>query len=96
MAAVRGQTVSSLNSLTCGDFYRRLVAGLGQQISVKQIQQDNVEQMVRNLLDQQSRTSGVDINEEAAQLLIYEQMFQAMAKYIATVQSSLASLMEIV
>ena len=39
--------------------------------------------------------SGVDINEEAAELLVYEQMFQAMAKYIATVQTSMASLMEI-
>jgi flagellar hook-associated protein FlgK len=52
--------------------------------------------MVQNLANQQSEISGVNINDEAAQMLVYEQMFQAMAKYLTTVQSSISSLMEII
>ncbi len=96
MAAVKDQTISSLSSLTCGDFYRRVVTSVGQKISTRQVRQDNIEQMVQNLGDRRSDISGVDINEEAAELLVFEQMFQAMAKYIAIVQSSMVSLMEVI
>jgi len=95
MADLRDQALSSLDSMTPGEFYRRLVADVGRQLSVKQMQEDNIEVMVQNLANQRSDVSGVDINDEAAKLLIYEQMFQAMAKYLSTVQSSLLTIMEI-
>ncbi len=93
MAGVRDMAVSDLGSLTCGQFYRKLVTDIGQNISIKQIRQDNIEQMIQELSERQGQASGVDVNEEAAQLLVFERMFQAAAKYIATVQASLASLM---
>jgi len=52
--------------------------------------------MVQNLANKQSEISGVNINDEAAQMLIFEQMFQAIAKYLTTVQSSLRTIMEII
>ena len=82
--------------MTPGEFYRRLVSGIGQELSVKQMQEDNIEVIVQNLTNQQSDVSGVDINDEAARLLVYEQMFQAMAKYLSTIQSSLQAVMEII
>ena len=96
MAGLRDQTLSNLGTMTPGEFYRRLVTDIGQQLSVKQMQEDNAESMVQNLANQQSDISGVNINDEAAKLLVFEQMFQAMAKYLSTVQSSLSTLMEIV
>jgi flagellar hook-associated protein 1 FlgK len=96
MAGVQDQVISSLNSMTAPDFYRRLVTNIGQQLSVKQMRQDNVEAIVQKLANQQSEISGVDINDEAAQMLIFEKMFQAMAKYLNTIQSCLSSLMEII
>lgn len=60
------------------------------------MRQDNIEVMVQNLANQQSEISGVNINDEAAKMLIFEQMFKAMAKYLNTVQSSLSILMEII
>ncbi|MBN2136644.1 MAG: flagellar hook-associated protein FlgK [Sedimentisphaerales bacterium] len=95
MAGVKDQAVSDLTSLTCGEFYRKVVTGIGQKISMREISQDNVKQMVQNLAGRQSEASGVDINEEAAELLVYEQMFQAMAKYMNTVQVSMTSLMDL-
>ena len=55
-----------------------------------------VTNIVQNLMNQQSEISGVDINQEAAEILIYEQMFQAMAKYMSTIHASMASLMQVV
>ena len=96
LAALKDQAMSSLNGMTPREFYRQLVANVGQEISVKQMRQDNIEAMVQNLANRQSETSGVNINDEAAQILIFEQMFQAMAKYLTTIQSSMLTLMEIV
>ncbi len=93
LAGLRNQTVSSLNTMTPGGFYHRMITDIGQQLSVKKMRQDNIKVMVQNLANQQSEISGVDINDEAAQLLIFEQMFQAMAKYMAIIQSTVAALM---
>jgi flagellar hook-associated protein 1 len=92
LAALADTGISDLGSLTPGDFYRRLVTDIGQQLSVKQNSKTNAEDLMQNLTNQQSEISGVDMNEEAAQMLVYEQMFQAMAKYLATVQTTLTSL----
>jgi flagellar hook-associated protein 1 FlgK len=96
MAGMRDEAISGLDRLTCGEFYRRLVTDVGQQLSVKQMRQENIEVMVLNLTNHQSEISGVDINDEAAQLLVFEQMFQAMAKYMNTINSSIASIMELI
>ena len=96
MTNVRDEAISDLDSLTCGEFYRQMVTDIGRQLSVRQIRQDNIEVMVLNLTNQRGEISGVDINDEAAQLLVFEQMFQAMAKYINTVNSSVASVMELI
>ena len=96
LAGVRDEAVSSLNAMTPGEFYHRLVTDIGQQLSIKKMRQDNVEVIVQSLANQQGNISGVNINDEAAQLLIFEQMFQAMAKYIATVRSTISSIMEII
>jgi flagellar hook-associated protein 1 FlgK len=96
MLAVKDEAIGDLGSLTCGEFYRRVAAGVGQDVSLRQMRQDNLQQLVQNLSSRQSDISGVDINEEAAQLLVFEQMFQAMAKYISTIRSSVSSIMEII
>jgi flagellar hook-associated protein FlgK len=96
MAGLKDQTLSSLNGMTPGEFYRRLVTDIGQELSIKQMREENIETIVQNLYNQQGEISGVDINDEAAKMLIFEQMFQAMAKYLSTVQSSLFTLMEII
>jgi flagellar hook-associated protein FlgK len=96
MVALKDQALGSLDSLTPGEYYRRLITEIGQQVSVKQTHKQNVEVLVQNLNNQQNEISGVDINDQAARLLIFEQMFKAMAKYLSTLQSSLSTIMEIV
>ena len=96
IAGLKDQTISTLNNKTPGEFYRQLVTNLGQQLNVKKMTMENMDIIVHNLLNQQTEVSGVDINEEAAQMLIFEQMFQAMAKYINTLQVSIQSLMDVI
>ena len=96
MAGVKDIAVSTLNSSTCGDFYRRLVTDIGQQLSVRQMRQNNIEVMMQSLTNQQSDISGVDINEEATQLLVFERMFQAAAKYMSTIGVTNDSLMQLI
>ncbi len=96
MAGLKDQAVTSLNSMTPGEFYRQMVTDIGQQLFVKQARKDNIESMVQNLGNQQGEISGVNINDEAAQMLVFEQMFKAMSKYMSTIQSLLISIMEIV
>jgi len=95
LASVGETEISGLNSLTAGQFYRQLVSDIGQQLSVKQMSQSNTETLVHGLTTQQSGISGVDTNDEAAQMMVFEQMFQAMAKYLTTVNATLASIMNI-
>jgi flagellar hook-associated protein FlgK len=57
---------------------------------------DGTEVLLQDLRTQRSDISGVDINDEAAQLLVFQQMFQAIAKYLGVIQSSLSTVMEIV
>ncbi len=95
LAAVREQTLESLSGMTPSEYYHRLVADLGQQIALKQARQDNIEAMQQSLEQQRSDLSSVNINDEAAQLLVFEQMFQATAKYLSSVQTIMATLMDI-
>jgi len=59
------------------------------------MRQESIGAIVQSLSAQQSEISGVNINDEAVQLLVFEQMFQAMAKYINTIQSSISTIMEL-
>jgi flagellar hook-associated protein FlgK len=96
MAGLKEESLSSLDNMKPAEFYRRLVTGIGQQIFLKQMHQENIESMLQNLANQQAQISGVNINDEAAQLLVFEQMYQAMATYLNVIKSSMSSLMEVV
>ena len=95
MEEMRHQALNSLNTMTPGEFYRQLVTDTGQQISVKQIRQDSIEAILQSLANQESEISGVDINDEAAQMLVFEQMFSAMARYLSAAQLMISNMMEI-
>ena len=96
LAGLKDEKLSDLDNLTIGGFYRKLVTDIGQEISVKQIREENTSAIVQNLISQQSELSGVDINDEAAKMLIFEQMFQAMSKYLNTIQKTMQSIMDII
>ncbi len=95
LASIANLENEDIDSMTISEFYRKLVTDVGQQLSIKQVSQASNENLMLSLTNQQSEISGVDINDEAAQMLIFEQIFQAMSKYLSTVQNTLSNLMEI-
>jgi len=95
LASLSDLKIDDLNSMTISDYYQQLVTNIGEQASVKKTAQTNSEDLILSLTNQESNVSGVDINEESAKMLVYEQMFQAASKYITTVNNSITSLMDI-
>lgn len=87
---------AGLAGMTLGEYYQRTVANLGQQVALKESRQENIEAMLQSLHQQRSDISSVNINDEAAQLLVYQQMFQAAAKYLSSLQTVLTTLMDMV
>jgi len=96
MAGLRDSAQSDLNSMTPEEYYHKVITDIGLDVSIKQLHKTNIEAIVKNLAERESDVSGVDINDEAAKMLVFEQMYKGMAKYLATIQSSLATIMEIV
>jgi flagellar hook-associated protein FlgK len=91
-----GQTaITSLGGLTTTDYYRNLTVDVGNQLSFMQLQYDNSQGIYKNLEDQRNEVSGVDINDQAMQMMVYERMFQAMSKYMNTVFNSIDTMMTI-
>ncbi|HNS20141.1 MAG TPA: flagellar hook-associated protein FlgK [Sedimentisphaerales bacterium] len=96
LAGVQDEAVDSLDGMTANEFYQRLVTDVGQRVALLESRQENVEAMLQNLENQRDEISGVDVNDEAAELMIFEKMFQAMAKYLATLQNTMDILMNMV
>jgi flagellar hook-associated protein 1 FlgK len=95
MYELKDASISELGNMTFSDYYRQTVTDVGQDISSGKTYQENLEAIVLNLTNQQSSISGVDINEESANLMVYEQMFQSLAKYMETMDSTITELMNI-
>jgi len=96
LAAVRDKMREDLAGMTPGEYYQKTVADLGQQVALKEARQENVEAMRQNLLKQRDDLSAVNINDEAAQMLLLQQMFQAAAKYLSSLQTAITTLMDLV
>jgi flagellar hook-associated protein FlgK len=84
----------ALDGLSPPDAYRMIVASVGQRIAFSQARMDSLENMNQQLLNQRDLTSGVDINQQASQLLLFERMYQALAKLLQSQQRALGSLMD--
>ncbi|MFC1652340.1 flagellar hook-associated protein FlgK [Planctomycetota bacterium] len=94
LADLADTALSALNDLSAGDYYQSMVAEIGQDISVKSMRHENVTAVIQNLSTRRTEISGVDINEEAAKILMFEQMFQAMARFMNTVNDTMRALMD--
>lgn len=96
MAAVGDEHHSTFNGLTPDQFVRSVWSTVGQEISTKEARREGLQAVEKQLLDQRDTVSGVDINEEAAQLIMYEKMYQAVAKFLTTQNDALQHLMNLV
>ncbi len=96
MAEISQQNLTNLEDTNPQDYFNLLVTELGQTVVVRQARTASLENIMQQLNKRRDEISGVDLNEEASRLIVFERMFQAMAKVITTQDRALMSLMEIV
>ena len=96
MANIGATAITSLGSISMKDYYREIVIDVANQISNTELRQDSSYGVWRSLSQQRDEFSGVDINDEAAKMLVFERMFQAIAKYMNAVSTAMDTLMNII
>jgi len=92
-----GDTASSaLGGFSTKEYYRNMTVSVGNSISFTQMQYDNAQGIKKSLESQRDEVSGVDVNDQAMQMMVYERLFQAMSKYLNTISDSLKTLITII
>jgi len=96
IAALGDSAQNALGNLSPKQFYRKLVIDLGNEVSIAQMQHNNAQSIQRSLDQQRDEISGVDINEQASLMMMYERMFQAMARYMNTINETYETVLTII
>lgn len=96
MAALSTTKITALKDLSPTEYLRQVITGVGLSISTRNARQEGLANVEKQLLNQRDEVSGVDVNEEAAKLLMYEKMFQAMSKFISIQDQALKNLFNLV
>ncbi len=76
--------LDSLGEMTNSQNFSHLTSKFGQELSLVNTQTEEQEAVTRLLARQRESISGVSIDEEIANLMIYQRAFQASAKLIST------------
>jgi len=90
--------IGSLDPTSASTFteaFSEVAGTVGVQAESAKLRGNAQTALVRQLVDQQQSLSGVNLDEEAANLLRYQQAYQASAKLIAIAGSLIQSLLEI-
>jgi len=96
MAGVGAEPIADLGGDLPADAFRGIVSGLGHKVALRQARRDSLQSLLEELGRQREEISGVDVNEEAATMLVLERMFQGMAKYLSAVDRAQQTLMDLV
>ncbi|MGD0517174.1 MAG: flagellar basal body rod C-terminal domain-containing protein, partial [Thermoguttaceae bacterium] len=87
------QKLTSHNNETVGDMYNNMVADVAQKSSTATSNATAAATYLSSLKSQESSISGVSLDEEAVNLIIYQKVYQASAKLISTISDLLDTLM---
>ncbi len=95
LAAVGATGLAGLGGTTPEDFYQKLVTQTGQAVSTTTVLHKGFDDVLQQIAQQREATSGVDVNIEAANLMAFERMYQAVSKYISIQDKAISYLMDI-
>lgn len=95
MADVMNQTVAP-NTMTIGAYYSNILERLGTTSQNATMMQRNSETLANYLQDQKEAVSGVSLDEEAADLIRFQNAYQAAAQFLSVVNDMMKTLMDIV
>ena len=95
LAAVGKEALDGLGGATAQDYYRRFVTDIGQTVSVYQTREQAAQQVMDQLKAQREAASGVDVNEQAAQLMVFQRMYQGVAKFMMVEDQAMKYLLDL-
>lgn len=95
LADLMDHPIASREGQSLAELYERLVNETTQASAIAQAEADGARTYQETLEGQEMAISGVSIDEEAVDLLEYQQMYQAAAKYISALSELFDLLVEI-
>jgi flagellar hook-associated protein 1 FlgK len=87
LSAVQNQGVAGGQTPT--DYYSNIVFGVGNDVSNGSAELTSTQLVLNQLQDQRGSISGVNLNEEAANMVQYQNAYTAAAKVVTTVNDML-------
>ncbi|MEJ2059019.1 MAG: flagellar hook-associated protein FlgK [Gammaproteobacteria bacterium] len=96
LAGIQQQRYLQSGTATLGDTYSQLVAQVGSNTQAAQSNAATQQSLLDQATSIQQSISGVNLDEEAAQLVKYQQAYQASAKVISTANTLFQSLLSAV
>jgi flagellar hook-associated protein 1 FlgK len=94
LLALQNQTI--VNGQTPLNAYSGMVFNIGNDVSTVKAEQQSGSQVLQQIQDLQGGVSGVDINEEAANLIRFQNAYQASARVASVVDSLLQTTINMV
>lgn len=85
-----------INGLTYTEFYGTIASGVGSQLSAATSNQSEANDALTQAESVRQQISGVDLNEQAAQIIQFQQAFNAASKVITVVDSMLETVLNLV
>ena len=85
LALANIQNEAIVDGQTATDFYSDLVSTVGNDVSAATDEQQSVGLVLSQLQNQRSDTSGVSLDEEAANLILYQRAYEAAAEVVSAV-----------
>lgn len=85
--------VSGLNGQSLNDYYNSIVTDIGNKASAETAMSSSLNDYSQSLTSQQQQYSGVSLDQEAIQILQYQQSYQAAAKMVTTVDQLFQTLL---
>ncbi len=89
-----GQSIAALNGLSINDYYNFLITDLGNKAQSATTLSKSLDDFTQSLTTQQQQYSGVSLDEEAIQLMRYQQSYQAAARIVTTVDQLFQTLLK--
>ncbi|PFP30789.1 flagellar hook-associated protein FlgK [Bacillus sp. AFS073361] len=81
--------IGQSNKTTADDFYRNIIGQLGIDSQEAQRMQDNSEVIIRQVENRRQSVSGVSLDEEMANMIKFQQAYNAAARVITTMDQCL-------
>ena len=84
IAALSSKTITSLEGMTFNEYYGNTVSRFGQDLALSKSQLNDQKTVQKMLERQRESIMGVSVDEEVANLVIYQRAFQASARLLST------------